>query len=50
MAPHGPPLRLVPGIVMNTLPTDYRPIKQLQITRFNGERCFGPIIVDDLNG
>ena len=43
---------LLPGIVMNTSPTDYRIIKQLQMMRFNGERWegFGPIIADDLNG
>ena len=43
---------LLPGIVMNTSPTDYRPIKQLQMMRFNGERWegFGPIITDDLSG
>jgi branched-chain amino acid transport system substrate-binding protein len=43
---------LLPGIVMNTSPTDYRPIKQLQMMRFNGERWegFGPIITDDYNG
>jgi branched-chain amino acid transport system substrate-binding protein len=43
---------LLPGIVMNTSPTDYRGIKQLQMMRFNGERWegFGPIITDDLNG
>jgi branched-chain amino acid transport system substrate-binding protein len=37
---------------MNTSPTDYRPIKQLQMMRFNGERWegFGPIITDDLSG
>lgn len=43
---------LLPGIVMNTSSTDYRPIKQLQMMRFNGERWegFGPIITDDLSG
>jgi hypothetical protein len=43
---------LLPGIVMNTSPTDYRPIKQLQMMRFNGERweAFGPIITDDYSG
>jgi branched-chain amino acid transport system substrate-binding protein len=43
---------LLPGIVMNTSPTDYRPIKQLQMMRFNGERWegFGPLIADDLSG
>jgi branched-chain amino acid transport system substrate-binding protein len=43
---------LLPGIVMNTSPGDYRPIKQLQMMRFNGERWegFGPIITDDYSG
>ena len=43
---------LLPGVVMNTSPTDYRPIKQLQMMRFNGERWegFGPLIADDLSG
>jgi branched-chain amino acid transport system substrate-binding protein len=43
---------LLPGIVINTSPTDYRIIKQLQMMRFNGERWegFGPLITDDLNG
>jgi ABC-type branched-subunit amino acid transport system substrate-binding protein len=43
---------LLPGIVLNTSPTDYRSIKQLQMMRFNGERWegFGPIIIDDPNG
>jgi branched-chain amino acid transport system substrate-binding protein len=37
---------------MSTSPTDYRPIKQLQMMRFNGERWerFGPIITDDYSG
>jgi branched-chain amino acid transport system substrate-binding protein len=39
----------LPGVVFNTSPTDYRLIKQLQMTRFNSERWegFGPIITDD---
>jgi ABC-type branched-subunit amino acid transport system substrate-binding protein len=43
---------LLPGMVVNTSPTDYRLIKQLQMMRFKGERWegFGPIITDDLNG
>ena len=37
---------LLPGIRINTTPTDYRVNKQLQMMRFNGERWegFGPII------
>jgi branched-chain amino acid transport system substrate-binding protein len=40
---------LLPGMVMNTSPTDYRIVKQLQMMRFSGERWerFGPIITDD---
>jgi branched-chain amino acid transport system substrate-binding protein len=38
----------LPGIRINTSPTDYRVNKQLQMERFNGERweLFGPIIED----
>jgi branched-chain amino acid transport system substrate-binding protein len=37
---------LLPGITVNTSPTDYAPVKQMQMQRFNGERweLFGPII------
>ena len=28
---------LLPGITLNTSPTDYQPIKQLRETRFNGK-------------
>jgi ABC-type branched-subunit amino acid transport system substrate-binding protein len=40
---------LLPGMVVNTSPTDYHVIKQVQMMRFNGERWegFGPIINDD---
>lgn len=36
----------LPGIVINTSPTDYRVNRQLQMMRFNGERweSFGPVI------
>ncbi len=39
----------LPGIMINTSPTDYRVVKQLQMMRFKGERweVFGPIITDD---
>jgi branched-chain amino acid transport system substrate-binding protein len=39
----------LPGILVNTSPTDYRVVKQLQMTRFKGERweSFGPIISDE---
>ena len=37
---------LLPGIVINTSPTDFAPIKQAQMRRFNGERYvpFGPVL------
>jgi branched-chain amino acid transport system substrate-binding protein len=43
---------LLPGITVNTSPTDFAPIKQLQMTRFTGERCerFGAIINGALGG
>jgi ABC-type branched-subunit amino acid transport system substrate-binding protein len=39
----------LPGMVVNTSPTDYRVNKQLQMMKFNGERweLFGSIIEDD---
>jgi branched-chain amino acid transport system substrate-binding protein len=38
----------LPGMSINTSPTDYRVNKQLQMERFNGERweLFGPILED----
>jgi branched-chain amino acid transport system substrate-binding protein len=37
---------LLPGIVINTSPSDYYPIEQMQMQRFNGERWerFGPVL------
>jgi branched-chain amino acid transport system substrate-binding protein len=37
---------LLPGILINTTPEDYRPIKQLQLERFNGTRYvrFGDVV------
>jgi branched-chain amino acid transport system substrate-binding protein len=37
---------LLPGITINTSPTDFAPIKQMRMARFNGERwqLFGPLI------
>jgi branched-chain amino acid transport system substrate-binding protein len=37
---------LLPGITVNTSPTDFYPLQQLQLMRFNGERwiLFGPVI------
>ena len=39
----------LPGMKINTSPTDYRVNKQLQMMRFNGERweLFGPILEDE---
>jgi branched-chain amino acid transport system substrate-binding protein len=36
----------LPGIVINTSPTDFFPFEQMQMQRFNGERweLFGPVI------
>jgi branched-chain amino acid transport system substrate-binding protein len=37
---------LLPGITINTSPTDFAPIKQVQMARFNGTRweLFGPVL------
>jgi len=42
---------LLPGITVNTSPTDFAPISQLQLQRFKGEKweLFGDIIADDLS-
>jgi branched-chain amino acid transport system substrate-binding protein len=43
---------LLPGIKINTNPTDFAPIKQIQMARFDGERwqLFGPVISGEVNG
>jgi branched-chain amino acid transport system substrate-binding protein len=43
---------LLPGIAINTSPTDFAPIKQMQMMRFNGERweLFGPVMSGALGG
>jgi branched-chain amino acid transport system substrate-binding protein len=43
---------LLPGITVNTSPTDFFPVKQMQMERFNGERweLFGPIITGEVYG
>ena len=43
---------LLPGIKINTGPNDYYPIKQMQMSRFNGEygELFGPIIAGEVSG
>ena len=40
---------LLPGITYNTSPTDYRPLKQLQLVRFDGERWvrFGDVVTGE---
>jgi len=41
----------LPGITINTSPTDFAPIKQLQMERFKGEKweLFGDIISSELS-
>jgi hypothetical protein len=43
---------LLPGITMNTSPTDFAPIKQMQLRRFKGDRweLFGPILGSEVGG
>jgi branched-chain amino acid transport system substrate-binding protein len=43
---------LLPGITINTSSTDFAPIKQIQMARFDGERwhLFGPLITSAVNG
>ena len=43
---------LLPGITINTSPTNFGPINQLQLMRFKGERwvLFGDIISADVGG
>jgi len=43
---------LLPGIKINTSPTDFAPIKQIQMGSFDGERwrLFGPLITGAVNG
>jgi branched-chain amino acid transport system substrate-binding protein len=45
------PDTLLPGITINTSPTDYAPIEQLQMMRFKGEKweLFGDIMDDALS-
>ena len=39
---------LLPGIKVNTSPTDYYPVQQLQLMRFDGKRWvrFGDLVYD----
>jgi branched-chain amino acid transport system substrate-binding protein len=43
---------LLPGIVINTDATDFAPIKQAQMRRFDGERYvpFGPVVSGGIGG
>ncbi|MEW6641430.1 MAG: ABC transporter substrate-binding protein [Pseudomonadota bacterium] len=43
---------LLPGITINTGPTDFAPIEQVQLQRFKGERweLFGPIMSGETGG
>ena len=43
---HFRPPMLLPGIEINTSPTDFAPIKQIRMARFGGQRwqLFGPLI------
>jgi branched-chain amino acid transport system substrate-binding protein len=41
---------LLPGIKVNTSPSDYFPVEQMQMSRFNGEHgeLFGPVIAGEI--
>src|SRR5262245_35513514 len=43
---------LLPGITINTGPSDYAPIKQMQMMRFTGEQwvLFGPVMTGVIGG
>jgi ABC-type branched-subunit amino acid transport system substrate-binding protein len=43
---------LLPGIIINTSPTDFAPISQLQLMKFKGEKweLFGDVISGDVGG
>jgi branched-chain amino acid transport system substrate-binding protein len=45
------PDTILPGITINTSPTDFAPIKQLQMERFKGDKweLFGDIISSELS-
>ena len=46
------PGTLLPGIKVNTSPTDFYPIEQVQLQRFKGEtwELFGPMLSGDVAG
>jgi branched-chain amino acid transport system substrate-binding protein len=43
---------LLPGIAINTSATDFYPIKQMQMTKFNGEHWerIGPVVSGEIGG
>jgi branched-chain amino acid transport system substrate-binding protein len=43
---------LLPGIKINTSPTDFAPLKQMQMMRFNGAswELFGPVMTGEAGG
>jgi branched-chain amino acid transport system substrate-binding protein len=43
---------LLPGITLNTSATDYYPIEQMQLIKFEGQRwvTFGEIIKGEIGG
>jgi len=43
---------LLPGIMVNTSPTDFSPVKQMQMQRFNGQtwELFGPVLNGAVTG
>jgi hypothetical protein len=43
---------LLPGIMINTSPTDFAPLSQLQLQRFKGDKweLFGDVISGDVGG
>ena len=46
------PGTLLPGVKLNTSPTNFYPIQQLQLEKFDGEtwKLFGPVISGELSG
>ena len=43
---------LLPGVMINTSPSDFAPISQLQLQRFKGERweLFGDVVSGEVGG
>ena len=48
----GASAQLITGIKINTSPTDFAPIKQIQMARFEGERwkLFGSVLSGEISG